>query len=146
MKRSEHPKVELQIAPLIDVCFLLLFFYILTSKPVVPEKDLSVSLPGTAQQDVPLIIPDEQRIEILESGQIILNQEPLDTVASRDLPKLHVILRRLVLSAAANKTVALITIDADDRAKHQRLVDVLNACSKAGVGSVTFADSLEAQN
>jgi biopolymer transport protein ExbD len=52
----------------------------------------------------------------------------------------------LVLSAAANKTVALITIDADDRAKHQRLVDVLNACSKAGVGSVTFADSLEAQN
>jgi len=146
MKRAEHPKVELQIAPLIDVCFLLLFFYILTSKPVVPEKDLSVSLPGTAQQDTPLVIPDEQRIEILESGQIILNQEPLDTVASRDLPQLHVLLKRLVLSAAANKAVALITIDADDRAKHQRLVDVLNACSKAGVGSVTFADSLEAQN
>ena len=146
MKRSEHPQVELQIAPLIDVCFLLLFFYILTSKPTVPEKDLSVSLPGKAQQDAPLIIPDEQRIEILESGQIILNQEPLDTVASRDLPQLHALLRRLVLSAAANKTTALVTLDAHDSAKHQRLVDVLNACAKAGVGAVTFADSLEAQN
>jgi biopolymer transport protein ExbD len=30
-RRSEHPQVELQIAPMIDVCFLLLFFYLLTS-------------------------------------------------------------------------------------------------------------------
>ena len=47
MRRAEHPQIELQIAPMIDVCFLLLFFYILTSKPVKPEADMSMTLPGT---------------------------------------------------------------------------------------------------
>ncbi|NBV86280.1 MAG: hypothetical protein EBS01_08480 [Verrucomicrobia bacterium] len=126
MKRTDHPQVELQIAPLIDVCFLL--------------------LPGTATQEAPIEIPDEQRIEILESGQVMLNQEPLDTPESTALPQLHALLRRLAQSAAANKTTALVTLDAHDRAKHQRLVDVLNACCNAGIASVTFADASEAQN
>ncbi len=146
MKRADHPQVELQIAPLIDVCFLLLFFYILTSKPTPSEKDLALLLPGTAQQEAPLEIPDEQRIEILESGQIVLNQEPLDTPDSAELPQLHTLLRRLAQSAAANKTTALVTLDAHDRTKHQRLIDVLNACANAGIASVTFADELESQH
>jgi biopolymer transport protein ExbD len=34
-----------------------------------------------------------------------------------------------------------VTIDANDDAKHQRIVDVLNACAKAGISGVTFADA-----
>ncbi|MFZ4682856.1 MAG: ExbD/TolR family protein, partial [Terrimicrobiaceae bacterium] len=64
MKRTEHPQIELQIAPMIDVCFLLLFFYILTSKPVKPEADMSMTLPGTVAQEESVDIPDEQRITI----------------------------------------------------------------------------------
>jgi biopolymer transport protein ExbD len=60
MKRTEHSQIELQIAPMIDVCFLLLFFYILTSKPVKPEADMSMTLPGT--------VPQEESVEIPESN------------------------------------------------------------------------------
>ena len=139
MKRLEHPQIELQIAPMIDVCFLLLFFYILTSKPVKQESDMSMTLPGTISQEQTLDIPDEQRLIIQDNGQIILNDLPLDEIESHDLPALLSTLKRFKESADANKSEALITLDVADNAVHQRVVDVLNACALAGIQGVTFA-------
>lgn len=141
MRRTENPQIELQIAPMIDVCFLLLFFYILTSKPVKPEADISMTLPGTVPQEESLEIPDEQRITILENGQIALNEQPMDEPLSRDLPSLVKTLLRFKETADANKSEALITVDAADDSHHQRIVDVLNACARAGIQGVTFAAS-----
>ena len=143
MKRTENPQIELQIAPMIDVCFLLLFFYILTSKPVKPEADISMTLPGTVAQEESIEIPDEQRISILENGQVALNDLPMDEPGSRELPSLFKTLVRFRESADANKSEALITVDAADDSHHQRIVDVLNVCARAGIRGVTFAASEE---
>ena len=143
MKRTEHPQIELQIAPMIDVCFLLLFFYILTSKPVKPEADISMTLPGTVAQEESLEILDEQRISILQNGQVALNELPMDEPGSRELPSLFKTLVRFKESADANKSEALITVDAADDSHHQRIVDVLNVCARAGIRGVTFAASEE---
>ena len=139
MKRVEHPQIELQIAPMIDVCFLLLFFYILTSKPIKPEADMSMSLPGTVAQEDSVDIPDEQRIAILENGQVVLNDLPMDAPTNQALPTLLATLKRFKETADANKTQALITVDAADTAVHQRIVDVLSVCAQAGIQGVTFA-------
>jgi biopolymer transport protein ExbD len=143
MRRTENPQIELQIAPMIDVCFLLLFFYILTAKPVKPEADMSMTLPGTVAQEDSLEIPDEQRISILEDGQVALNDLPVDEPHSRELPTLLKTLMRFKESADANRSEALITIDAADDSHHQRIVDVLNVCARAGIRGVTFAASEE---
>lgn len=129
----------MQIAPLIDVCFLLLFFYILTSKPVQPEADIGMSLPGTVSQNEPVEFPDEQRIEILETGRVVLNEESVDSPETGELSRLQAILTRYKQSAEANKSSALVTLAAADRATHQRIVDVLNVCARAGITQVTFA-------
>ena len=139
MRRTEHPQIELQIAPMIDVCFLLLFFYIITSKPVKPEADMSMTLPGTVAQEESLDIPDEQRIAIQDNGQIVLNDLALDRPDDKHLPALLATLVRFKESSEANKSEALITLDVSDGAVHQRVVDVLNACAKAGIQGVTFA-------
>lgn len=139
MRRTEHPQIELQIAPMIDVCFLLLFFYILTSKPVKPEADVTMTLPGTVSQEESLDLPDEQRVVIQDNGQIVLNDLPLDAPDSRELPSLLATLRRFRESSDANKSQALVTVDVSDRAVHQRVVDVLNVCAQAGIQGVTFA-------
>jgi len=139
MKRLDHPQIELQIAPMIDVCFLLLFFYILTSKPVKQESDMTMTLPGTVPQEQTLEIPDEQRLLIQDNGQIVLNDLPLDSIESSELPTLLSTLKRFKESADANKSEALITLDVSDNAIHQRVVDVLNACAMAGIQGVTFA-------
>ena len=143
MRRIEHPQVEMQIAPLIDVCFLLLFFYILTSKPVAPESELGLSLPGTVAQAEPVELPDEQRIEILDSGQIVLNEALLDPPDKRELKQLLAVLCRYKQTADANKAPALVTVDAADHTTHQRIVDVLSACAQAGIKQVTLADTQE---
>ena len=143
MRRTEHPQIELQIAPMIDVCFLLLFFYILTSKPVQPEADINMTLPGTVAQEESLEIPDEQRISILEDGQVVLNDLAMDEPHSRELPALLKTLTRFRESVDANKSEALITVDAADGSQHQRIVDVLNVCARAGIRGVTFAASEE---
>lgn len=143
MRRIDHPQIELQIAPMIDVCFLLLFFYILTSKPVKPESDMSMSLPGTVAQEQAVEIPDEQRVGILANGQVVLNEQPLDTPTSAELPTLLGTLKRFKETAEANKTQPLLTIDAADTAPHQRIVDVLSVCAQAGIKGVTFATEAE---
>ena len=139
MRRIEHPQIELQIAPLIDVCFLLLFFYILTCRPAPPEGTLPSSLPGTAALEEPLEIPDEQRLTLLASGQILVNEQEFDSGASHDLPQLRSFLSRLREAAQAHKGSPLVTIEAADSLPHQRLLEVLNACTQAGLGSVSFS-------
>ncbi|CAN5431902.1 hypothetical protein BH09VER1_BH09VER1_30690 [soil metagenome] len=143
MRRIEHPQIDLQIAPMIDVCFLLLFFYIITSKPIKPEADMSLSLPGTVAQEESVDIPDEQRIVIQPNGQVIVNDLPVDSPEDPALPKLVGTLKRFKETTEANKSKALVTIAADDGSRHQRIVDVLNACAAAGIVGVTFADDNE---
>ncbi|MCX7868658.1 MAG: biopolymer transporter ExbD [Terrimicrobiaceae bacterium] len=139
--RRAHPAVEIQMGPMIDMVFLLLVFFMVTAKPIKQESDLNIGLPGTVAQEETLDIPDEQRILIRADGQVILNDLPMDSPANEDLPSLVATLKRFKESADANKAEALVTIDAEDGARHQRIVSVLNACAKAGITGVTFADA-----
>ncbi len=141
LRRKDTQAVEMQMGPMIDMVFLLLVFFMVSAKPIKQESDVNIGLPGTVAQEEVLDIPDEQRIKIDASGQFILNDQPIDSPQSPDLPNLTATLKRFKESADANKSEALVTIDADDQANHQRIVTVLNACAVAKITGVTFADS-----
>ena len=141
LRRKDTQAVEMQMGPMIDMVFLLLVFFMVSAKPIKQESDVNIGLPGTVAQEEVLDIPDEQRIKIDASGQVILNDQPIDSPQSPDLPSLTATLKRFKESADANKSEALVTIDADDQANHQRIVTVLNACAVAKITGVTFADS-----
>ena len=139
VRKAEGAKLEIPITPMIDAVFLLLIFFMVTSTLHRQEADISFSLPGVAEQEGPVELPDEQIIEILEDGQVMLNQMALDTPASSDLPQLTAVLRRFRATSLANQVEAMITIAPADLVKHQRVVDVLNACAVAELENVTFA-------
>jgi biopolymer transport protein ExbD len=143
LRRKDTQAVEMQMGPMIDMVFLLLVFFMVSAKPIKQESDVNIGLPGTVAQEEALDIPDEQRIKIDPAGQVILNDQPIDSPQSPDLPNLTATLKRFKESADANKSEALVTIDADDQANHQRIVTVLNACAVANITGVTFADSAE---
>ena len=142
-KKTEHPQVELQIAPMIDVCFLLLFFYIVTSKPIKPEADVSTKLPGAVSQEESVDLPDEQRIEIRVDGQVVLNEQNLDAPNDTKLPQLLDTLKRFKEASDANQSEALVTLYPEDGVIHQRIIDVMNICAMAGIKGVTFASDPE---
>jgi len=146
LRRKDVQTVEMQMGPMIDMVFLLLVFFMVTAKPIKQESDINLGLPGTVSQEETVDIPDEQRIVIRADGQVILNEQPLDSIASEELPTLIATLKRFKESSDANKSEALITIQVEDGAKHQRIVNVLNACAKAKITGVTFADDSEEES
>jgi biopolymer transport protein ExbD len=114
-----------------------------SAKPIKPEADVNLGLPGMAEQDEPVDLPDEQRILIRANGEVALNEQTLATAGDSKLEKFSETLARLVQSAEAAQSELLVTLSPEDEAKHQRLVDVLNACAIAGATNVTFDQPAE---
>ncbi len=143
VRRRDQQLVEMQMGPMIDMVFLLLVFFMVTAKPIKQESDISLGLPGTVSAEETVELPDEQRIRIEDDGSIVLNDSVLGAPADGDLAELVATLKRFKESADANKSEALVTLDAADGTNHQRIVDVLNACARADITGVTFSDSSE---
>ena len=131
------------MGPMIDMVFLLLVFFMVTAKPIKQESDISLGLPGTVAAEEAVDLPDEQRIRIEDDGSIVLNDSVLASAADTNLKELVAILQRFKESSDANKSEALVTLDAADGTNHQRIVDVLNACARASITGVTFSDSAD---
>ncbi len=133
-----NEKADLQIAPLIDVVFLLLIYFMVVSSLKRSEADLNMNLPSVVAQSQSMEMPDEQVIEVLPGGQIVMNDRIYNAVDKSDLPQLELTLKRFQESSLMLGEPAMITIVASDRARHERVIDVLNACAGAGIKNVTF--------
>jgi biopolymer transport protein ExbD len=136
-----NEKAELQIAPLIDCVFLLLIYFMVSSSLKRSEAELSMSLPGTVVQSQELKMPDEQIIEVLTDGSIVLNDREYKDPAKADLVELERTLIRYREASVLMNAPAMITITAEDDSRHERVIDVLNACAGAGIKSVTFGSA-----
>jgi len=143
MLPPEQNEPELDMAPLIDMTFLLLIYFICTCTLIMPEADLGIRLPGMVSQAVTVEMPDEQMIEIRASGEVLLNDRSFDSVESESLPELVATLTRYRLSTEAAGSKALITVMADGDVPHQRVIDVMNACAAAKLKEVSFSGSAE---
>jgi biopolymer transport protein ExbD len=72
-QRSGYRRIETQMAPMIDVVFLLLIFFMLTLKVVSPEGDFSINMPigAPAPSDDELQLPPiKVRLAADENGQL----------------------------------------------------------------------------
>jgi biopolymer transport protein ExbD len=128
-----------QIAPMIDVVFVIMLFFMVMAGTVKVEKEINTQLPGYINPPKPASLPDEIVISIAGDGQVALNVQDFDTPASGDLLQLKATLTRLKQSADAAKSPALVTIVSEPGAKYSRVVDVLDALALAKITNVTFA-------
>lgn len=138
-RKKNDEKLEIQMTPMIDCVFLLLIYFMVSTTLQRQEADIGVSLPGVAEQSEAVEIPDEQVIEITDAGNVLLNDLEYDEPGKSALPELVKMLKLFKQTAEANKVEAMITIAPAAKIKHQRVVDVLNACAEAKLNNVTFA-------
>ena len=127
-----------QIAPMIDVVFVIMLFFMVMAGAVKIENELNSQLPGVAETSASTDFVDEQIIAISDAGEVTLNDEPFDSPQSKDLPQLKATLLRLKQNADAAKTPAVVTIISDEQAKYSRAIDVLDALAVAKIDNVTF--------
>ncbi|HEX8680356.1 MAG TPA: biopolymer transporter ExbD [Chthoniobacterales bacterium] len=135
--------VGFQIAPMIDVVFVIMLFFMVMAGAVKVENELNTQLPGTAATSSSTDFVDEQIITISDIGEVSLNDEPFDSPQSSELPQLKATLMRLKQNADAAKTPAVVTIVSDEQSKYSRTVDVLDALAVAKIDNVTFTTAEE---
>jgi biopolymer transport protein ExbD len=104
------------------------------------ERELKTSLPGLAPAnlDKPQEMPDEIVVSVEETGVVTLNEEEFDTPESKDLPNFTSTLVLLKQEADNRGAKVLVTIEAEEQAKYERVIDVLNSMAKAKISNVTF--------
>jgi len=144
--QSDSPKLE--VSSLIDICFLLLIYFLATSTLVPRESDLGMRLPVP-----PPDVYDPQRIMALfigvdanggiytgiENGRQMLDFDSSD----RAVPLLSSYLDLYASAARSANEVPLVQIHVDGGAMQQRVIDVLNALAKSEIHQVTFTDLIE---
>ncbi len=132
-----------QIAPMIDVVFVIMLFFMVMAGAVKVERELNTKLPGTAETSGPTDFVDEIIINIAENGEVMLNDEPMDTPTSKEMTQLRGTLLRLKQGSDAAKAPTLVTVVSEPEAKYSRTVDVLDALAVAQIENVTFTVSEE---
>lgn len=137
-KRSTEIHMGFQIAPMIDVVFVIMLFFMVMAGQVQKEQELKLKLPGrtVASEEVEAI--EETQIRVLESGDVLLNDEPMGAPGDAKLVEMTATLIRLKQASDDARSKVVCTIVADELAPFQRVVDVLNSLSVARIANVTF--------
>lgn len=138
---------EVDLTPMIDVTFLLLIYFMVTTMLKQPEAELSIQLPGKPQSSD--ITPmDMLNVKIGDTGEVYLNGSEIEDGLDFEMPDLVSNLKvqkgmrdQLISSGAKTKAEAelKVQIESSGIAEHQSAISVLNACSEAGVNKVTFS-------
>src|ERR1039458_2273652 len=84
-----------QIAPMVDVVFVIMLFFMVMAGAVKVENELVTRLPGSVESSTAPEFNDETIISISDEGQISLNDEEFDTPGDAALPQLRATLMRL---------------------------------------------------
>jgi len=117
---------HLDIAPLIDIVFLLLVFFMLTSTFLVPEAielELPESTSANIAEDTPI------SVSLNKNGQIALN----DKIIALD--KLQDVIKPLLKQAADTA----ITLKSDSHTEVQQLLKVMDEIRAAGGRNIALA-------
>ena len=114
----------LSLTPLIDVVFLLLIFFLVTSEFEEEERRLDIVLPS-ATSAVPMTSkPREVVVDIDAAGTIYLSGQQTS---------LQELQRLLKIAVSSNPTNQTVVIRADRTTSFQPVVSVMDVCNKTGV-------------
>ncbi len=112
---------DLNVTPLIDLAFVLLVIFMITT-PLL-EQGLPLDLPGGGQPDRPLDRNDIRTVEVNQSGGYMLDNESLS---------LGQIEQKLVADHQNNPNI-LVSIRSHHRGTYGAVAAVLNRCVQNGI-------------
>ncbi len=129
-RRRRSPDVGVDITPLIDVVFLLLIFFMVTTT-FVREGGVTLELP---EADTEVMARPAEPLQIIVGvdGNYLVNGEPL---ADQTVVTLMAAMR----AAAREDGETPILISADARAPHAAVVRVMDAAGRLGFERVRIA-------
>ena len=117
------------MAAMIDIIFLLLIFFVSTSVFYRLEAEMDIVIPTASEAEISERSTGEIIVNIRKDGSLVVNQREMTA------PELTNVLRHV---SELYKGQAVI-VRGDGQARHQDVMDVLNACAQADIWNISFA-------
>ncbi len=121
------------MAPLIDIVFLLLIFFMSSSIFYQLETEINITVPTASESTETKRSPGEIIINIRKDGTVIVNQR---TLSHEDLKTMLHRVSELYRGQA-------VIIRADRQTYHKDVIKVLDICGGANIWNVSFATMKE---
>ena len=131
-RRQPREELDLNLTPLIDVVFLLLIFF-MVSTTFQKESEISLQLPR-ASTEPPESVPENLEIVIDAAGAFYVNDQEL---LKRDVESLQ----GAIYELAGGDRDLPVTIRADAQTPHQAVVTAMDAAARLGMLRLSIATS-----
>ena len=129
-KRKIRDDLDINITPLIDVVFLLLIFFMVTTT-FTRETRLMVNLPE-ADASPSEAMPDQVEITVSRNGTYTINGQPLVN------SEIGTLMQGLELATHNDKSIPILLI-ADAEATHQSVVTAMDGIGQLGFSRLSIA-------
>ena len=126
---SEEESPTFQVAPLIDIVFLVLIFFVAAAVYRSMETEIPIDIPVASESKSIERTPGKIIINVDKEGQIIVNQRQLT------LPELEAILKKV----STNFPNQAVIIRGDKSTPYDEIIKVLNSCIAAKIWNISFA-------
>jgi biopolymer transport protein ExbD len=123
---AHHTLTELNITPLLDLAFVLLVIFIITTTPIVNDLDLKLPAASKHEKDPPR---KANYIVVQADGRIWLNKAPLDLAG----------LQVQLVGLRIDDPDLSIIVRGDALTKYRQIRAVLDVCQQANVVKVDLA-------
>ena len=128
VSKGHHSSLnELNITPLLDLAFVLLVIFIITTPQL--SNDLEMNLPSPKKEQPPSPPPKINRLTVEKSGRIVLNDQTIELAALKPT---------LVAMKASDPETTIVVRGAAD-VEYQRMISVLDALQQADITKIGLA-------
>ena len=127
-RREDYP--EINLIPFIDILLVIVIFLAVTTT-YARFAELKINLPTSSAAQTPTQ-PKQIEVAVAESGRYQIDST---AVGDATIDELAAALKK----AAGTATDPVVVINADARAAHQSVVNVMEAARRVGLTRITFA-------
>ncbi|MBN1521702.1 MAG: biopolymer transporter ExbD [Candidatus Aureabacteria bacterium] len=129
LKNIRQERIGFQLAPMVDIVFLLLIFFMVTYVYYDMELALDITVPRAISSGSQKRLPGEIIINISREGHISVNQKVLTPDE----------LEQMIMKISRLYEGQPVIIRGDGHAYHKDIIRVLDICAKSGIWNISFA-------
>lgn len=123
---KHHTLTELNITPLLDLAFVLLVIFIITTTPIVNDLDLTLPTASKRQKDPPR---KANYVTVESSGKMYLNKKEVNLVE----------LRETLVGLRVEDPDLSVIVRGDGKTKYRKIREVMDMLQQANVVKVDLA-------
>jgi biopolymer transport protein ExbD len=129
MESNVPKRPEIMVIPLIDIVFISLIFFMITSLFYEKETEIDISVPTTSENTSNRRSYGDIIINVTKEGSVIVNQKKMSH------EELGSMLKKLSKVSKGQSVI----IRGDKNSLHKHIVKVLDLCAGADIWNVAFA-------